>query len=73
MNCQRLEPEGEDSQRSRQDSDQEWAKSTRRTRPRRMKREAPMGAGGGAEVELIRRWRGGGGERNAYISRSRRT
>ena len=55
MNCQRLEPEGEDSQRSRQDSDQEWAKSTRRTRPRRMKREAPMGAaeddGGARDVD----------------------
>ena len=38
-NCQRFEFEA--SQLSRQVSDHEWAKSTRRTRPRRMKMVAP--------------------------------
>lgn len=44
MICQVEEPEGEFSQLSRQDSDQVWAKSMRRTRPMRIKMEAPMGA-----------------------------
>lgn len=42
IHCQKFEPVEEFSQLSRHVSDHEWAKSTRRTRPRRMKRVAPI-------------------------------
>lgn len=42
IHCHRLEDVGEFSQFSRQVSDHEWAKSTRRTSPSRMNIVAPM-------------------------------
>lgn len=42
IHCQRLEDVGEFSQFSRQVSDQEWAKSIRRTRPNKINIVAPM-------------------------------